>query len=268
MTDLADTQQYEQRAFSLAWKLLSIRLGSVLVFSVVTWLIIRSTSQVDSFPPSTVWATLGLLPVNVVCLWLVRKFYRDEGTTLREALGVRPGRIGRDILWGFLWLCLLNIPFIVVVSGTVLLMYGADAARAFETIFFDASAEISMSPAVALMIAAVSVVPFMLINAPTEELVFRGYALQRLAHRWGGTAAILCTSLLFGAQHIFFAATTAGMVVYFFAFTVWGLIAAIIVRRQGRLFPVVIAHWIVNIMLSAPAIVFPVLQLAGVMETF
>lgn len=100
MTDLADTQQYEQRGFSLAWKLLSIRLGSVLVFSVVTWLIIRSTSQVDSFPPSTVWATLGLLPVNVVCLWLVRKYDRDEGMTLREALGVRPGRIGRDVLWG------------------------------------------------------------------------------------------------------------------------------------------------------------------------
>ena len=67
-----------------------------------------------------------------------------------------------------------------------------------------------------------------------------------------------------GVQHILFAATVPGMLVYFVAFTVWGLGAAVIVSKQGRLFAVVIAHWIVNIMTSSPAIILPILQLMGV----
>ncbi|WP_424467238.1 hypothetical protein [Pseudoclavibacter helvolus] len=48
------------------------------------------------------------------------------------------------------------------------------------------------------------------------------------------------------------------------AFTVWGLGAALIVRWQRRLVPVTIAHFMVNFMTSLPAVVFPALQLGGV----
>ena len=247
-----------------AWGLLGLRLGLILVVTLVMWVIIRATSGVASFPPNTMWATLGLLPVNVICLLVVRKLYREHGMTLGAALGIRKGRVGRDMLWGLLWLVVLNVPFMVAVSGTVFALYGSDAPAAFETIFFDPASSVPMHPAILLVISLVAVVPFMLINAPTEELVFRGYGLNGIASRWGGAAAIIATSLLFGAQHVFFAASAPGMLVYFIAFTLWGLCAAIIVRKQGRLFPVVIAHWIVNISLSAPAIVLPILQLAGV----
>lgn len=99
---------------------------------------------------------------------------------------------------------------------------------------------------------------------PPEELVFRGYGRLGIESRWGSAIAIATTSLLFGVQHIFFAASAPGMLVFFVAFTVWGLMAALIVRKQGRLFPVIVAHYIINILLSAPALVFPILQLAGV----
>ena len=246
-----------------AWRLLALRLGLVLVMTLVMWFGIRAASGIESFPPNTMWATLGLLPVNVLCLLMVRRLYRDEGVSLRTALGIQKGRIGRDVLWGLLWLFVLNVPFMAVVAGMVFALYGRDAPSAFATIFFDPASAVQMEPLVLLAISLVAVVPFMLINAPTEELVFRGYGLAGIASRWGGTAAVLATSLLFGAQHIFFAATAAGMLVYFMAFTIWGLCAAIIVRKQGRLLPVVIAHWIVNIAMSSPALIFPILQLLG-----
>lgn len=251
-----------------AWVLLAARLGSILVVTVAMWLVIRATTGIESFPPSTTWATLGLLPVNVLCLVIVRKFYRDKGISLRAALGIQKGRIGRDVLWGLLWLFVLNVPFMAVVAGTVFALYGSDAPSAFATIFFDPASSVQMEPGVLLVISLVAVVPFMLINAPTEELVFRGYGLDGIASRWGATVAIFATSLLFGAQHILFAATLPGMLVYFIAFTVWGLCAALIVRKQGRLLPVVIAHWIVNIMMSSPAIILPILQLTGVIPVF
>ena len=247
-----------------AWCLLGVRLGSILIVSLTMWLMIRAATGIESFPPSTTWATLGLLPVNVLCLVIMRKFYRDKGVSLRAALGIQKGRIGRDILWGLLWLLVLNVPFIAAVTGTVFALYGNDAPSAFGTIFFDPASSVRMDPVMLLGISLVAVVPFMLINAPTEELVFRGYSLDGIASRWGVVAAIIATSLVFGAQHILFAATVPGMLVYFIAFTLWGLCAAVIVRKQGRLFPVVIAHWIVNIMMSSPAIILPILQLAGV----
>lgn len=248
--------------------LLAVRLGSILIVTVMMWLALRVTAGIDSFPPSATWATLGLLPVNGLCLVIVRKFYRDQGVSLRAALGIQNGRIGRDVLWGLLWLFVLNVPFMAVVAGTVFVLYGSDAPSAFATIFFDPASSVRTAPAVLLVISLVAVVPFMLINAPTEELIFRGYGLEGIASRWGATVAIFATSLLFGAQHILFAATVPGMLVYFIAFTVWGLCAALIVRKQGRLFPVVIAHWIVNIMMSSPAIILPILQLTGAVPAY
>ncbi|RCK61393.1 CPBP family intramembrane metalloprotease [Microbacterium sorbitolivorans] len=236
--------------------------------TLVMWLILRAATGTAAFPPNTTWATLGLLPVNAICLLAVRRFYRDEGISLREALGIRKGRIGRDVLWGLLWLFVLAVPFMAAISGTVFALYGGDAPAAFETIFFDPAEEEPMHPGALLAISIVAVVPFMLINALTEELVFRGYALEGIASRWGGAAAIVATAVAFGAQHVFFAATAPGMLVYAIAFTVWGLCAATIVRRQGCIFPVLIAHWIVNVMMSSPAIVLPILQLAGVRLEF
>ncbi|MCI9888010.1 CPBP family intramembrane metalloprotease [Micrococcales bacterium 31B] len=230
----------------------------------VSWLALRVATGTSAFPPSSVWATLGLVPVNLICLVLVRKYYRELGLGLREALGVRRGRLERDVLWGLLWLCVLNIPFTLAVGATVFALYGPAAPRAVETIFFDASAQSPLAAVPLLVLSPVAIVPFMLINAPTEELVFRGYALTGLTRAWGAPAGKLVTSGVFGAQHIVFAATPPGMLVYFVAFTAWGLTASLIVRLQGRPLPVAIAHWITIIMLSAPGIVFPILMLVGV----
>lgn len=247
-----------------ALRLLLLRLGSVFAVSVLMWLALSAMFGDHTFPPTTMWATFGLLPVNLLCLFVVRRLYRAEGKTLSQAMGIQRGKVGRDVLWGLLWLVVMNIPFMLAVTGMVFVLYGADAPEAFATIFVDTSGGATFEPLALLIISIVAVVPFMLINAPTEELVFRGYGRIGLEKRWGPTSAIAVTSALFGAQHVFFAASVPGMLVYFVAFTVWGLVAALIVRRQGRLFPVIVAHYIVNILLSAPAIVFPILQLTGV----
>ena len=249
-----------------AWSVLALRLGMVLVISLLTWAVLRSTAGVSAFPPDTMWATLGLLPVNIICLLVVARFYRNQGLSLRDAMGIQRGRIAKDIGWGLLWLIVLNVPFALAVSGTVWLMYGAQAPEAFATIFIAPEAQASISPVALLIIALIAVIPFIVLNAPVEELVFRGYGLNGLQPGLGRIGAIIMTSLLFGAQHIFFAATIPGMVVYFVAFTVWGGIAAIIVTRQRRLFPVIVAHWLINFMLSAPALVLPILMLSGVVE--
>ena len=258
----------EDAGIGTAFFLIGIRLLSVLAIAVVIWLGLGGRAGGAAFPPSGPWATLGLLPVNLLCLWLLHRRLRAQGLTFREALGVERGKVGRDIRWGLLWILVLNVPFMLAITATVFAMYGTGALGAFETMFFDASSVPDTSPAVMLVIAILSVIPFMLTNAPVEELVYRGYGLNGISSRWGSAAGIIVTSLLFGSQHVLFAASVPGMVVYFVAFTVWGAMAALIVRAQGRLFPVVISHWIVNTLLSVPGLLIPILQLAGVPAAF
>lgn len=86
-----------------------------------------------------------------------------------------------------------------------------------------------------------------LVNAPIEEIVYRGWLQKGLAGRSGVTIAILVQGLLFGLQHMMFAGDVRGMVIYAFMFLAWGVTAGVIVHHQRRLAPMVISHWIVNI---------------------
>jgi membrane protease YdiL (CAAX protease family) len=49
------------------------------------------------------------------------------------------------------------------------------------------------------------------------------------------------------------------MIVYGVAFFVWGAVGGIIYAKQGRLMPLIIAHAIVNLFTSAPALIIPFL---------
>lgn len=186
--------QAEARAVTI----LAVRLGGIFLITVVMWVGLSAGWGITGFPPNSLWATLGLLPVNIVCLLLVRRWHRTEGRTLQEALGIRRGRIGRDVLWGLLWLAVLNIPFALAIAGTVFALYGAQAPQAFETIFVNPEAETLLGPGVLLLLAVIAVIPFMIINAPTEELVYRGHGLAGLREgsvAWGRSPSLRCCSV-------------------------------------------------------------------------
>lgn len=235
---------------------LAVRLGLVLGGAAVAWLLLRQA-------PGPVIGTLVLLPVNVICLVLVLRLYRSRGVSFAGALGVRRGRVLRDIGWGLLWLVVLNVPFMATIMGVMWLLYGGGMFEAFATVFAGEPEALAFAPAAALAIGIVVVVAFAPLNAPTEELVYRGVAQSGLANRIGAPLAIVAQALAFGLQHIAFATSPGAMLVYGTAFFVWGALAGIVVRVQGRLLPVVVAHLVINLLTSAPALVFPILQLAG-----
>lgn len=252
------------RAPARAWGFLALRVGMLFAITVLLWGVTDLLLGSGSFSPNPIWGTLALLPVNILCLWLLRRLYHAEGRRLRDVMGVRPGRVGVDVLWGLLWLVVLGIPFVVAVVATTFALHGSGTVQAFETIFFDPTAPTPTDPWILLSLGVVGALPFMAINAPVEELLYRRYAQDGLAARYGTGGAMVLASLVFGLQHIVFVPVGTGMVVYFVAFTAWGLAAAGIVRRQGRLLPVIIAHGLVNVGFGSLAIVFPVLMLAGV----
>jgi hypothetical protein len=58
---------------------------------------------------------------------------------------------------------------------------------------------------------------------------------------------MLIAALGFGLQHVAFALTLSAALAYAAGFLLWGLGAGLIARRQGRLAPLVVAHFISNL---------------------
>jgi uncharacterized protein len=100
-----------------------------------------------------------------------------------------------------------------------------------------------------------------LMVAFVEEGVFRGLMLQALAPR-GAWRAVLVTAFLFGLTHVMNLAAgkspleQAGQVIYAFAF---GFGWAALVLRKGLLWPLVLAHFLIDFanLLQKPGFIFP-----------
>jgi membrane protease YdiL (CAAX protease family) len=234
-----------------------LRTPLVAAAALVTVGALAASGVAIAFPASTLSA-LYLAPVNAASLLLLRWALHREGRRVRELIGFDRARLGRDILWGLLWLVVLYLPFAGAIIGTMFLLYGADALISFEAVFVPAGDYLVMPPALAIVFAVVVVVTFAPLNAPTEELVYRGYAqggLSRaLRSNW---LAVVIPAIGFGLQHIFFAATAPGMLVFAVAFFVWGLGSGVIYLKQGRLMPLIVCHLIVNLFTSLPALIVP-----------
>lgn len=73
-----------------------------------------------------------------------------------------------------------------------------------------------------------------------EELIFRGYLLERMGEKWGKLKAIFITAFLFGVIH---------SVNFISAFLI-GILFAIIRYKYNSLFPIIVAHMINNIFVN------------------
>jgi membrane protease YdiL (CAAX protease family) len=234
-----------------------LRIPLVAAAALITVGLLAASGIAVEFPASSLSA-LYLAPVNLASLLLLRWALHRDGRRVRDLIGFDRTRLGRDILWGLLWLMVLYLPFAGAIIGTMFLLYGGEAFTSFEAVFVPAEGYLVMPQALAIAFAVVVVITFAPLNAPTEELVYRGYAqggLRRtLKRRW---LAVVIPAVGFGLQHIFFAATATGMLVFAVAFFVWGLGSGVIYLRQGRLMPLIICHVIVNLFTSLPALIVP-----------
>jgi len=239
-----------------AGRALGLLLGRVALVgaaSVLVWAVFLPTGA-TAFPPSPLFGALAMLPVNLVCLWWVRRLVHGNGRRLNDLIGYSRSRLGRDVLWGLLWLVMLYVPFVLAIMGVMALQYGGAMFEAFETVFFDPASVPDLPQALMATLAVVAVVTFAPLNAPVEELVYRGYGQQGLATRLPTALAIIVSALFFGLQHVFYAPTASAALVYACAFFAWGIGSGIIARRQGRLMPIIVAHFIVNLFSTAPAL--------------
>jgi CAAX protease family protein len=191
------------------------------------------------------WSTLTLTIVNVLNLGLLMWRSNVESFDLKKMIGFRWNLLGRDILLGVAWSLLLGGLLLIGVFGIVFLLYGANGFANLETVFVG-NADFSFS--LPSWLALVSAVAFPLLNPVVEELNYRGYTQPRLiAALQNIPSGMLLTALGFGLQHVVFAVTLSSALAYANGFFLWGLGAGFLYQRQGRLVPLIIAHFISNL---------------------
>ncbi len=235
-----------------------LRVGLVALSALLIWAILSTSGEPVGYSAVTQYSALALAPVNILCLYLLSRLLRRDGTSIRQLAGIERARLGRDLLWGLLWLMVLYIPFILAVMGTMFVLFGGETFTSFERVFApDPSVRALVPQAIAIVLAMLTVVTFAPLNAPTEELVFRGYAQGRLGRVWPTAFAVLVPAVVFGLQHALFAPSVEGAIVYVVAFFVWGLGSGLIYLRQRRLAPLIYCHLIVNLLFSLPALIVP-----------
>src|SRR5690606_33366921 len=180
------------------------RVAAVALATLATMGVLAIADQPSGLAAAGSLSALVLLPLNIVTLLVLRRVVHAEGTTLRAMLGFDRARLGRDILWGLLWIMVLYVPFGGAIVGTMFALYGGDAFGSFETVFApDVAALPQLGMVASIVFAVVVVLTFAPLNAPTEELLFRGYGQPRLP----GALGIVLPSLAFALQHVFFAST-------------------------------------------------------------
>jgi membrane protease YdiL (CAAX protease family) len=105
------------------------------------------------------------------------------------------------------------------------------AGLTFEQIFVGDSdfSFIVLPQWLTVIYAIIAGVVFPILNAPVEELQYRGYAQSRLIAASGSVWLGICISAIgFGLQHMVFGFTLSVAFMYSVGFFIWGLGAGII----------------------------------------
>lgn len=187
---------------------------------------------------SLYWTVTGTL-VDVGCLALMFRFTHREGIHLWDLIGLRKGRLRRDILIG-LGLLLLVFPVVMIGGGMLsgLIVYGA---------LQPAQTAALMARPLPLWAALYSRTIWWLIWSVTEELTYNGYALPRLQVLLGGRTwlAIAIVSAFWAFQHSFLPLVLDLKMFLYLGIQMLPLVIAaqLIYLRFRRLPPNIIMHW-------------------------
>ncbi|WP_312472140.1 CPBP family intramembrane glutamic endopeptidase [Neobacillus sp.] len=241
-----------------AWLASFIRFPLLVIVLLLLFLMLKIFGLPFHFPYLPEFSNVYFTVVNVLCFFLLQRLLTKEGRSIKELIDFRSDRLIKDIFSGMLWLLVLYVPFVLTVLGVMFIMYGTELFQHFQSVF-NGNEEIFTFPRPGWLIWLTACLSFIFpfLNAPMEELMYRGYAqplfIKHYKKVWLG---ILIPAVGFALQHLILAVSLSGAVVYSAAFFVWGIGSGIIFYKQKRLFPLIVCHFFVNIAFGILPLIF------------
>lgn len=191
---------------------------------------------------TTPWRDAGAwLPVygtliDLGCLSLLWLFTKREGLTVTDLIGIRRGRLGRDLAIG---LILIPPSLILIIAGN----YGSSLIA-----FGNLNAPDVFRP-LPLLPSLYAVLVFPIIWGVTEQATYNGYLLPRLEVLSGSTAsAVALVAFSWSFQHAVMPLTfdPAFMLYRGLAPLPFSIFQALLYLRLRRIVPLATAHWLMD----------------------
>ncbi|MFI2105447.1 lysostaphin resistance A-like protein [Isoptericola sp. NPDC019693] len=176
-----------------------------------------TAEEMTSFTSQVVEALTDVWPIVVIFLWVAFVEKRPV-----SSLGFRDRSGWLKLLLGF-------------ILGGALIALAAAPAMVSGALVTGAGSPTSVQGAAALGIV-VATVPIWLIQGSSEEIVFRGFLLQRHLFSWPSWLAIVFLAALFAFVH------PGGNLLGKLNITLFGVLAALIVLQQGSLWVAMGVH--------------------------
>jgi membrane protease YdiL (CAAX protease family) len=219
------------------WIVLGLSLGQSAVYAIVSLASALSrgplrdaTASLNANRSEREWLdlTLQLLSIGFALVPVALAIYllASDGSSLRR-LGLHRGRPTRDVLAGVALALVIGIPGLGAYFLGRTLGINADVVPAPEHVYW--------WTILVLLLSAVE-------NALVEEVIAVGYLLARLRDlRWGPWAAVAASAALRGTYHLYQGFGQA------LGNAVMGAIFAWWFQRTGRLWPLLVAHTLLDV---------------------
>lgn len=244
-----------------AWLVSFIRFPMLIMALLLFLLLLKIFGLPFQFPYLPEFSNVYFTLVNVLCFCLLYHLLKKEGRSFKDLIDFRRERVVKDISFGLLWLLVLYVPFVLTVMGIMFVLYGPDLFEHFATVFAG-NEEIFIFPRPQWLLWVTASISFIFpfLNAPIEELMYRGYAqplfINHYKKVWVG---IIIPAVGFALQHVILAVSLQGAIIYTAAFFVWGIGSGFIFHKQKRLFPLIVCHFFVNIVFAILPLIFLIL---------
>ncbi len=221
-------------AWILLAALLLLRTVALFAGDGLAYAVVRALGRPEAWSQALLFSNLTVVAVDLVTIAVLVMVCRREGRRLRDLLGAV--RLPRDVPLGLLVAVLAVVGLLAATYlGNLVAYAGPPPTGGTFTV-----------PPIWLGVWSIVVLPVTV--AVAEELLYRGYLLPRIAARIGWWPAAVLVSLAFGLQHAAFSATSLQAVLARVITTfLLGLLLAGLARRLGRLLPLVIGHWLVDV---------------------
>lgn len=178
------------------------------------------------------FANVAIVPIDVLCLLLVRTLLHRQGRTIRGVLGAR----WRDSGWAALCAVILLVAFLAGNFVANLIAYQGPPPTPVG----------GGTPPLWLGIWAITIMPITI--ALAEQLLYRGFALDTLAGRFGAVGSLLFVSFFFALQHTALTPLDGrAQLARFITTFVAGITMGLLYRWRKLLWPVVVAHWFLDV---------------------
>lgn len=224
--------------------LFSLLLRTVLfvVFGLLLAAVLAMAGSDHPFKEAEKWWPFQAILANLATFFMLRYWLRKEGRTYGGLFQLRKDRVGKDLLQ-FLWLALVGF----ALGGIPLFLFSYWILGSFVP------PDLMFQP-LPVWAAAIALIAFPVTNGLVETPTYIGYAMPRLHARLGKLwPAVILAGTALAFQHV--ALPLVGDVPYMLwrwtSFLPLAIALGFIFHRTKRLFPIALAHAVMDLQLAA-----------------